>query len=1017
LLILPNFSIAQQYRSTTISLADGLTQSSVYSIVQDQQGFTWMATQDGLNKYDGISFSSYREEPFDSQSVSSGNISTLFCDSKNRLWVGTATGGLNRFVRSGGHFEHYAMGAENESGAGRIINSIAEDQNGNIWVGTANGLYCMQHDSGFMMVPLQADATDTVPDKFVSSLFIDKQGNLWIGTFQGLFTVPVAANKNNYSKPTFFIPNNQSFTDPVVAAVAQDMTGRLWVGSRKGIDIVDHNGKIVERLQVNESNQNGPRSNFISGLLLASHGTMWVSYRDSGIQSAGVEAGGAVVFHDINTMNESPLLAQGMTLSLYEDRITPGMIWVGFNAGGIVKLAPVTKKFKTDLLQKPGIQSPFVTSLTKDADGVIWIGTTSGLIRKDKSGKSYDIIYPSKFSKTKGVENYIGGVVCLPSGDIIFSSGSVTMRIKHGSLIPEPLTSAIPEPAYIRSLYLAGDGSLFAILRYGVQKYNPQSGQFVPYISINDPFRLRDRGFYVSCMLRDNLGNTWLGTSNGLDFYVAGKPFVTPERTFYHKRSDTTSLRNHTILSIYQDRSGRIWAGTMNGLSRLFHDNKSMRFLNYSTHNGLTNNVVYAIVEDTRNEKLWLSTNNGLTLFDPKGHATANFDVNDGIQSNEFNSYASFISSDGEIFFGGIDGYTSFYPAEISVDTTAPKVALMGLTLGNGKYISLDEAHTIDLKYKDNSFSVSFVGLHYVDPSKNSYAYKLEGFQDNWIPVAGSPRVNFSQLPPGKYTFRIRAANSDGYYGNAESALVINLLPPFYKTIWFFLLIAVFISSVLWGLHKYRLSMKLEQIREIEKLRKATAADFHDELGHKLTIISWFAEILKKKMGSDQQELRPHLDKIIETSGNLYHTMKDMLWAMDPDKDSVYELYNQIRDFGQGLFDETGVLFESDDISDVLQDKMVSPAQRRHVLLIFKEVMHNALKHSGGSDVKLSLKAEEKRILFSFRDNGTGFRMNGQNVGHGLNNVKRRAQMIDAEISIQSEGDGTIAQLVLPLAG
>jgi signal transduction histidine kinase len=204
-------------------------------------------------------------------------------------------------------------------------------------------------------------------------------------------------------------------------------------------------------------------------------------------------------------------------------------------------------------------------------------------------------------------------------------------------------------------------------------------------------------------------------------------------------------------------------------------------------------------------------------------------------------------------------------------------------------------------------------------------------------------------------------------------------------------------------------------VKEVEQLRRETAADFHDELGHKLTIISWFAEILKKKIGPEQQELRPHLDRIIEASGNLYHTMKDMLWAMDPDKDSVYDLYSQIKEFGLELFDNTGVEFEASEIPVSLKEHIISPAHKRHVLLIFKEVMHNSLKHASGNATTLDFDTSKEFIRFRFRDNGKGFKMNGQSVGRGLENVKRRALQIHASIKIHSEGTGTVAELDIPI--
>ena len=1023
---------AQQYKGVTLSLAEGLSQSSVYDIIQDHEGYTWMATQDGLNRFDGKSFKIYREEPFDTNSISSNYISDLMSDSKGRIWVGTANNGLNLLLPGKEIFKRFVADNQKGSLSSNIITDLHEDAGGTIWVGTGNGLYklteSVERDNSvfnFERIPLLISAEDTNTEKYVSEIINDNKQQLWVGTYTGLFKLNICKDAISNSDIVWFGKQNNKLSDRVIHALTLDNAGRIWAGGRNGIDVFNSNGERIMILSTVENAQPGMKSNQVSSLYSASNGDVWVGYFDNGVQvvkNAGSDD--ELSFVSTSTTNVLPVLEKGHTVSIWEDKISEGIIWVGFNAGGSVRLVPVTKKFVTNNLADAPISSSFVINILS-SNGNDWIGTNSGLLKFNKTDKTYSKFLPSQISKSTSLDNYINGLVFTKQGDVLFGSGNHLFRIVEKNerdyseqiMIPDFITR---DRNFLRTIVSDKDQNIYLVFRYSVYRFDSSNETFEKVIVTSDQVKLNDKGFYFSSYFVDLTGNHWLGTSNGLEFFAKQgantQTYFSKSVTYKHNRLDTSSLRNHNILCISEDIAGNVWVGTMNGLTRVVDDSGERKFLNYSTKDGLKNNVIYAIIPDTKTGHLWLSTNNGLIEFDPKGFAVATYDVHDGLQSNEFNSYAAFKSDKGEMFFGGIAGYTSFYPDQIIRDHTLPWISISNIVLDGNREINLSDnqqSKTIDLKYRDNSFTVNFAGLHYVDPQKIQYAYLLEGFQSDWTSAGASGSVNFSQLPPGKYVFKVKASNSDGVFNEAGDMFVININPPFYKTIWFYLLIAAAIAAIIYGLFKYRLSMKMAQVREVEKIRKATAADFHDELGHKLTIISWFAEILKKKIGPEQTELRPHLDRIIEASGNLYHTMKDMLWAMDPDKDSVYDLYNQIKEFGQELFDNTGIEFEAADIPGALKSNIISPAHKRHVLLIFKEVMHNSLKHANGNTTALEIEMNGSYIKFRFRDNGTGFKLNGHGIGRGLENVKRRAQQIQAVIKINSENSGTVAELDL----
>jgi ligand-binding sensor domain-containing protein/two-component sensor histidine kinase len=1033
LMMLPFWLCGQQYKAVLVSVSEGLSQSSIYEIAQDRSGYLWLATQDGLNRYDGISFEIFRNEPFDSSSISSNYINALLSDSRGRLWVGTANHGINVLLPGERRFIRYMASDQPGSLTGNHITELYQDPLGTIWVGTGSGLFRVAESDQngkpslrFEKVPLLKNQNDSIPEPYVNVIKADNNRQLWVGTYNGLYKINTLSGKITTSEISVFSKHEHSLCDHIVYALAFDNQGNIWAGTRFGIDVLSPIGERIMTLQTQNGNAKNMFSDHVAALMKSSSGEMWVGYADQGVQV--VKPDGRYEFIKPQTHHQFSVLDKGQVLSFREDVITKGLIWVGFHAGGLIRLVPVTKKFKTNHLADAPIKTPFVVNLHKENERSIWIGTSQGLLNYNRKSGTYRVYYPSDISKKPGMENYITGITGTGKGEILFGSGNTLYRISAETSGRKIRTIQVPNHIpnsnnYLRGFFEKEHNNLYVIQRYATYRFDKNNEEFTPMVLVKDREKLMDKTFFISSLYVDRQGNHWLGTSHGLELYELSRTHTFPDFSspvqFRLDPRDTTSLRNNHVLCIAEDLKGRIWIGTMNGLARIEKFDGKYRFINYSTKNGLKNNVIYSILTDPKTGHLWLSTNNGLTEFDPAGFALSTYDVHDGLQSNEFNSYASSIADDGEMFFGGIDGYTSFYPWEIIRDTTVPVVHIAGVDLHNevlNDNNPLKGESELKLKYKQNSFTIHFAGLHYADPQKNTYAYKLEGYHNDWIQAENVRSVNFTQLPPGSYTFKVKAANSDGVFNEAGAGLTIVILPPFYKTIWFYLLLALTVAGIIYGLFKYRLSMKMEQVREVEKIRKATAADFHDELGHKLTIISWFAEILKKKIGPDQADLRPHLDKIIEASGNLYHTMKDMLWAMDPEKDSVYDLYNQIREFGRELFDSTGIEFESGDISPQLKDKIISPSNKRHVLLIFKEVMHNSLKHAHGSATSLDLVANGKAVKFRFRDNGVGFMLNGNGSGRGLENVKRRARMIHAHISIHSDnGSGTVAELDVPV--
>jgi ligand-binding sensor domain-containing protein/signal transduction histidine kinase len=1033
LVLFPSVLFGQQYKPVNISLSEGLAQSSVYEIVQDKQGFIWMATQDGLNRYDGLQFKIFRENPFDTLTLSSNYITALLVDHNGWLWIGTQNHGLNLFVPGKMMFRHFFSAKSNSVSHNNILD-IYEDPSGFLWISTVKGFSrvsvsgndpynaTIQFNNYYKINP----TSDKEPELYVYKIYSDSKNNIWVGSHNGLYRL--AFSDTVISKAEWFTKENGSgISANGILSIAEDCNGKLWVGTNNGLNLFDANTtKFTSFFNLDAGLLKTFKTVVIKNLYPDINGNLWI----------GTDGGGLFELKKEN-LNDTFISRslqhihfgnERLTTTIHcinEDKINPGLMWIGTFAGGSYKLVPVLKSFYSDHLEYEGIESPVVTCLWKDNDGTVWIGTQNGLIRQNR--KTADIKLFKYDKKPYSVmNNSISSVIQDHEGRLWIGSVNGVQRIENASSNEPQFISyyinAENSKQFINSLYLDNKNNLYTIFKNSIFKYNRDKDSFEKFLENPDATMSRQPGYSITSLLIDSKNNCWIGSTMGVVIFRkhSGKIFDwTQPEIFYHDLKDTNTLRSHNVQSIIEDTRGNIWLATSNGLTRANIISNKIQFTNYSTENKIKNNTVYATVEDPQTGLIWLSTNGGLTRFDPAGKTTANFDLNDGLQSNEFNSGAYSRANDGEIFFGGIQGYTSFYPSQIRLDLVQPKVYITDFEMpGKPKSFIYDASgnKSINLKYFENSFTVDFIALHYHDPIKNQYAYKLEGFQQDWIYCGNTHKVNFSQLPPGEYIFKVMASNNDGYYNQRGDSLTINIKPPFFKTVWFYLALLAFVAIVLWLLHIYRLQMKLAQIKEVERIRKETAADFHDELGHKLTTISWFSEILKKKIKPEQFELRAYLDKIIETSGSLYLTMKDLLWAMDPEKDSLYHMYLQLKNFGEELFDHTGIEFNANGVNEELKSFDLPLSYKRHILLIFKEVMHNSLKHAKPSSTFLDLEKTNGSLTLRFGDDGKGFDMsNGSMNGNGIKNVKRRAEIIHADTKLRSTGTGTLFELKLNL--
>jgi two-component sensor histidine kinase len=427
---------------------------------------------------------------------------------------------------------------------------------------------------------------------------------------------------------------------------------------------------------------------------------------------------------------------------------------------------------------------------------------------------------------------------------------------------------------------------------------------------------------------------------------------------------------------------------------------------------GLASNIIYGVQGD-KNENIWLSTDNGLTLLDFKKNIVRNYNVQDGLQGNQFFWGASFKGTGGELFFGGTNGFNSFYPEELKINDHIPPVYITSFQIFN-KPVSMNEKESIlktsvestkeiELKYSQNVFSFEFTALDFSAPEKNRYKYFMEGFDKAWIYSGNRRFVTYTNLDPGEYTFKVAGSNNDGIWNEKGASIKIIILPPFWRTWWFLLLS----TALLIGLVSYIIGSRVRNLLAMERLRSKLAADLHDNIGSGLTEISILSEVISKKLDQADTAVSKSLKMISDTSRSLIDGMSDIVWLVNPKRDSLYDLILRLRDTYSELFSYTDISFRSENIK-TLEKVSLSMEHRQHLYLIFKEAINNSITHSGCSEITLDASVKGRKLEMVLRDNGKGFCAGEVSGGNGLVNIQERAKIIGGELTINSiEGEGT----------
>jgi len=1010
-LFLPKESQAQfhSYSFEHLTFADGLSNNSINAILQTSDGFLWIATKDGLNRFDGQNFIVFKHDPNLSTSLPENYVMSLFESRDKTFWIGTWGGGLCRFDP----LHEIFVRVKSPFNGDDYIQCINEDGNGFIWFGTLNGgLFKYDRSkSSFTNFTKSSESPLRLSNNNITSFIINKDNTLWLGSWgNGISFFDEAKNKvRSFTHKTEI----NSLAHNNVWFVEKEEGGKILVSTDYGVDRFDpltnkfeHNlnltGEVVASL-------NSP----IRQTFHDSYGRLWIgSYEYRGLYLLKNSSGGKTVVERISKAEDDPQsLATNRIRWIYEDR--KKNLWIG-TEDGLDKL-PATKpflQFKFFSKREITLGGRVLSGIAEGNDSSLWVsfggaGFDNIGLRTNKITHFKNIIN----NRNSLIENDIStmyvdrkGMVWLGTSHTgVDSYDPIRKEFKHYIIgMDNPLHVDLN---WIQQIIETKKGELLIGTNAGLEILNRETGQLLPYALDIKGAGLLPKIFSVNALFEDSSGNLWIGTwLDGLFFYNRLTQRI---KQFMPDPKNQNSLSANKVTCISEDSRGFIWVGTHSGGINKF-DLKDEKFIRYTTKDGLPNDVVFGILEDKKG-MLWISTLNGLAKFDPVKGKFRNYDVSDGIVNNHFNWHASYKSKSGVMYFGTVSGFISFIPDSVKIDPDPPSIAFTSFKVF-GKEAALPQSlpatKEIFLNYDQNFFSIEFSALDIAPSHKHRFAYFLEGIDPSWVNAEKRSIAFYTDINPGKYKFSLRACNADGVW-SAPLTLSIIIAPAWWMTWWFKTLIVVFILSLIYLIYLYR----LKQMLAIQSIRLNIANDLHDEIGSNLSSISVDSQILLQstKLEESEQELISFIGK---TAKETVETMRDIIWFINPQNDFDTNLVIKMKETAAKLVADLEWTFVAKE--DVEFDKF-NLETRRNIFLIYKEALHNIVRHARATKCTITLGEKEKGVILTVSDNGIGFNVETVKENTGLRSIKRRALKIHGNLDIQSfAGNGTTLQLIVP---
>lgn len=1007
-----------------LTTIDGLSQSSITSILQDRTGYIWFGTSDGLNRFDGHAFKVFKHSPDDSATLSASGISALHESVTNEMWIGTSSGTVDLYNRKNDTFTSYEIPPAYDDNrfssiwlrdlpiiysrmSARAVSSLITI-NGRLIAGTyGTGLYLLdQPHNTFLSLHRKLRKLIEEPPANISGMVLDNQNRLWVASFDGgIFMLRFDGSEieveNLIEARQYRLPGKTGGEINIVT-LHIDRQGTLWAGALSG--------ELLKYLPGEDTWEviNPPGERYPIMALTSQGEHLWL----------GQFGGGILGFHIANNSwhrythndNDPKSLIDDEVISLTVDR--SGLLWAGTHLGsGVSCMKKEELKFQS-LDADETFEGRVVWTIHEDTKGFLWVGTyRRGLFRIDREtgeAQAFTINGINPFSIS---DNHIRSIAEDYMGNLwvgTFSGGlnrfdrrlEIFHRYKRNPADPHSLASN-----QVVDVYVAPDSTLWiCAFGGGMQKldlkeyYRTGRASFETYRNQqHNPSSISNNRPY--CVISAEPGFLWVGTFGAgiCKFDIAREEFI----RYRHTPGVSYSLANDNITVLHKDSNGMIWVGTFgSGINRF--DPVTGHFERLGPSDGITSRTIYGILED-KHGNLWVSADNGVFKLNPLSRGVVYYDLEDGLHSLEHSGGAYFRTDEGEMFFGGINGLNTFYPDSIMNDTYAPNVVITSITVLNKELPG--EPESVTLSPDEKSITIEFAALDFGNPDENHYAYALEGIDKQWHYTGGNlRRANYSYLPAGSYTFLVKGTNADGIWSPHNASLGIIVRRSFWET-WEFYAIVTFLALLLISFLVY---YRIANLIAVEKLKAKLAADLHDNVGSGLTEIAFLAEAANHLVASSPDTAAGKMKDAADRARDLVDTMSDIVWMINPKRDSLQDFLLRLRDaFSESLLSR-GISMTVTNL-EALEAVRLPMDHRQQLYLIFKEALNNSIKHSGCNQIKLDAAERSGVIEITLRDNGSGFNNKQSYQGNGLGNMEQRAKLIGGRLSIRSSATyGTI---------
>lgn len=1019
---LPSESLVET-KFERLTTEHGLSNNNIKTINQDNEGFIWIGTEKGLNRYDGRNIKSYYKDEKDNFSISYDKFDEIYKDTDSNIWMTTANGELIKYDYEFERFINYKL-LDNIYGMDWFT-SVVDDGKGNLILGSSTGLHLFNKSTGkssFMLS--KKNLNQYIQPYGVTCLLKDNRNRIWVGTyFFGLFVLD--SNKNIIKHLQNDSTDNSSLSNNKIQNIFLDSKNNIWIGTLNGLNLFNENENKFYVFKNDPDNSSSISHNNITSICEDKNNVIWIGTRRGGLNKF-LGSGNFINFK--NDEGDISSLSNDHIDNLFVDK--SNVLWIGTFGGGISKLDCQQKKFfLISKLFKNNVNNfqSTVGSISEDSSGSIFVTVrfSDGIFKFGKQDNNNLYYKGFEFISKIITESILGRIIEVKKG-IVWLNSYFGELIEY-DLKKQKLVNLFKVDKFRFNEICMKDYFLYiGTENRGILKFDLNKKEFVPLDSVLNA----NLNLNILDLFTDKKNNLWICTiQNGIFRYEFEKKSLT---NFKSEENNIKSISENHTTSVCEDSHGNIWVGTNNrGLNK--YNESENNFTRYGTDLGLPD-VISGILEDNYG-KIWLSSFDGLYMFDPINKTSIKYDKSDCIQRYDFASNVCFKDKDGLLYFGGSGGLTYFNPSDIKNNPYVPKVFLTDFQIFNEsikpspenpflkKNITL--AKDITLSYKESVFSFEFAALIYNNPVKNQYSYTMEGFDKDWVYCGTRRNVTYTNLDPGNYTFRVKGSNNDGIWNVEGTSINISISPPWWQTWWFKSCGATLIFLIAGYGYKKRINkFKMEKsaqeefskklLNAQEEERKKIASVLHDSIAHEVLITKNSSELGLRSAVSNE-EFKEILNKISERSSSTLDQLRGIQFNLHPYEVEKLGLTKAIKSIVDRVTKSTELKFT---VEEDFIDQVFSVENEIHLYRIIQEAINNIIKHSSATEALLKILRSDKNVLISISDNGKGFSMDYalSKNSMGLLGISERVKVLGGSIDIISEsGNGTLLKISLPV--